>query len=303
MAENVSDTSPMGESEPNRTSGTDPFRPLLAAARNYLRAVEQAKSQIDAAGGDPRVWKDRTAVSLAARHLSCEMSPLFATHVVDHGLCDGTLLGTRVLDAVHMLRDAYRDIQVEIGNWGRPDLAEKNRRWFEEHPDNGPPWPRRLFESLPKLRFAVERLGQVVEGVWQAGGVEPNGKARGGEGNDRNQPGGRLTGEARKKAWNGLRPCDRQAYLAFQYAEQLAERQLQDHEAHEWLNENGIDTDKGELGELADYGLPSFETFAKYLRTARNALNEQKYSRRAGRTGGGSVVRGDEIEFQGEKDG
>ncbi len=103
----------------------------------------------------------------------------------------------------------------------------------------------------------------------------------------------------RKEVMDGLEPADRKAYLAFQYAEKMAEKQLQDHEAYDWLKENGIETDKSDVGELADYDLRTFETWAKQLRNARKPLGEQKYTRRAGRGKGRSIVTGQEIECPG----
>jgi hypothetical protein len=71
---------------------------------------------------------------------------------------------------------------------------------------------------------------------------------------------------------------------------------LEDQEAYTLLKEKGIPTGAGERGELAEYQLPAFATWARYLRDARKVLNEQKYSRRRGRPHGPSVVRYDQIE-------
>jgi len=72
-------------------------------------------------------------------------------------------------------------------------------------------------------------------------------------------------------------------------------KRLQDREAYDWLKEYGIDTDKGDVGELADYELPSFDTWTKQLRNARNPLGKQKYTRRGGRATGKSIVRVNEV--------
>ena len=91
---------------------------------------------------------------------------------------------------------------------------------------------------------------------------------------------------AREAVLRQLEPSVRKAYLAYQYAETMNKRRLEDREAYDWLKEQGIDPDKGDLGELTDYELPeSFETFKRYVVTARNGLGESKYTRRAGRTG------------------
>jgi hypothetical protein len=103
----------------------------------------------------------------------------------------------------------------------------------------------------------------------------------------------------RKEVLAGLQPADRKAYLAYQYAETMAEKRLQDREAYDWLHENGIDAGKGDVGELADYKLPVFDTWAKQLRNARKPLGEQKYTRRGGRNTGRSIVSEREIEYRG----
>jgi len=95
-----------------------------------------------------------------------------------------------------------------------------------------------------------------------------------------------------------LQPAKRKAYFSFVHAEGKAGKRLEDYEAYEWLKENGIDTDKGDTGELADYELPVFDTWSRQLRKAREPLREQKYTRRAGRATGRSIVSGREIEYQ-----
>jgi hypothetical protein len=73
----------------------------------------------------------------------------------------------------------------------------------------------------------------------------------------------------------------KKAYLSFLYAETKAKRRLQDRDAFDWLKENGIDV---ESEELADYTLPEFDTWCRYLRYARNATSEKKYTPRTQRT-------------------
>jgi hypothetical protein len=91
-----------------------------------------------------------------------------------------------------------------------------------------------------------------------------------------------------------LTPAVRKAYLAFECAQRTAERKLEDWEAYELLKEKGVPDDGP--GELADYRLPAKDTFFRYLGKARQALNEQKYTRRRGRSHGKSIVRADQIE-------
>ena len=108
-----------------------------------------------------------------------------------------------------------------------------------------------------------------------------------------------LPDAAREAILRDLKPSARKAYLAFQYAETMKERRLEDRTAYTWLCDNGIDERTGDLGELTDYELPlSFDTWGRQLRDARGRLGEQKHTRRAGRAAGSSIVRGDEIEYQ-----
>jgi hypothetical protein len=72
------------------------------------------------------------------------------------------------------------------------------------------------------------------------------------------------------------------AYLSFLYAESKKGTRLEDRPAYDWLKEYGIDAD--DSGKLVDYELPSFLTWTRYLRQARAATGERKYTPRAGRT-------------------
>jgi hypothetical protein len=91
----------------------------------------------------------------------------------------------------------------------------------------------------------------------------------------------------------------RLAYLAYAYAESKEGKPLEDREAYNLLKEEGIPEGAGDRGELAEYKLPAFDTWARYLREARKILNEQKYTRRSGRSTGKSIVNPDQIEQSG----
>ena len=92
-----------------------------------------------------------------------------------------------------------------------------------------------------------------------------------------------------------LTGATRLAYRSFVYAEKHNEKNLQDREAHDWLKEYGISAEKYESTELAEYQLPAFGTWSRYLREARNALDKSKYTKRAGRPHGKSIVHPDEL--------
>jgi len=92
----------------------------------------------------------------------------------------------------------------------------------------------------------------------------------------------------------------RRAYLACEFAESAKGKSLEDREAHEYIREYGFSQNAGDLGELENYDVPeSFETFARYVRVARNALDEQKYTPRAGRPQGPSVANANQVERRG----
>ena len=88
----------------------------------------------------------------------------------------------------------------------------------------------------------------------------------------------------------------RLAYLSNQRAESFAERSLTDRKAYDWLSENDWQTGKTDAGELADYDLPEFNTWRRYVVEARRILNESRYETRSGRRGGKSIVKASEIE-------
>jgi hypothetical protein len=101
--------------------------------------------------------------------------------------------------------------------------------------------------------------------------------------------------ESRDDRLSNLNPANRKAYYSYHVAEIKLGGRLEDRDAYEWLTENGIPDDVGDIGELADYDLPAFDTWSRQLRFARKALGEQKYSRRAHRATGRSIARLDEI--------
>ena len=103
-------------------------------------------------------------------------------------------------------------------------------------------------------------------------------------------------GADREELIQGMKRSVRLAYLGFAYAESKAGKRLADQEAYQLLAEEGIPGDAGDRGELTEFRLPSFITWARQLRDARKALCEQKYTRRSGRPIGKSIVRGDQVE-------
>lgn len=150
--------------------------------------------------------------------------------------------------------------------------------------------------------WEAERAWRAAKGDQGSGGdgSAPTAKPGEGEGNGEGSTtsGQSLPASTREAILQQLEPAVRKAYLAFQYAETLNGRQMEDREAYNWLHENGIDEGKGDLGQLTDYELPSLETFRRYLGTARRPLGESKYTRRGGRKHGRSIARGNEIEYQ-----
>ncbi len=72
-------------------------------------------------------------------------------------------------------------------------------------------------------------------------------------------------------------------------------KRLEDREAYEWIQENGISEDDEEYGELAEYDLPAFDTWRNYVSKVRTAVGERKYTSRLARPTGKSVVKSEDI--------
>ena len=106
---------------------------------------------------------------------------------------------------------------------------------------------------------------------------------------------GRGDANQRDERLAALQPAERKAYFAYVAAESQAGGGLEDREAFDRLKLHGLPDEAG-LGELTDYVLPAFDTWSRQLRAARNALGEQKYSRRAGRPAGGSIAKASDLE-------
>jgi hypothetical protein len=93
-----------------------------------------------------------------------------------------------------------------------------------------------------------------------------------------------------------LTPTARLAYLSYVYAsQQMAVTNPKDEDAHKWLKERAPLKGRG-TGDLSDYDPPGLESWTRYLRTARQALGEQKHKSRTARNSGSSIVRSDEID-------
>jgi hypothetical protein len=98
------------------------------------------------------------------------------------------------------------------------------------------------------------------------------------------------------KAVDQLRPASRNAYRSFQYAESKKGEVLTDRAAYAVLKEDGIEESASDFAELADYKLPSFDTWSRHLRTARKQSGNNKYRQRPGKPEGRSIARPDQIE-------
>jgi len=135
--------------------------------------------------------------------------------------------------------------------------------------------------SGPKSGQAVQPAESVDD---SPSAMQPKRNTGGGEANERDE----------KLA--ALQPAERKAYFAFLAAEAQVGGRLEDREAYDRLQEHGLPDNAGDLGALADYSLPAFDTWSRQLRAARNAVGEQKYTRRAGRPSGGSIIKSNKLE-------
>jgi hypothetical protein len=132
------------------------------------------------------------------------------------------------------------------------------------------PWVRAWDEPFHSSLDLVERLQSAPSKLTVPGTVLPTSPP----GSDR-------------EGVNAMTPSVKKAYLSFLYAEAKAEKRLEDIAAYEWLRENGLGDD---ADELVNYELPIFKTWTRYLRRARSATGEQKYTPRRGRSSGKSIV-------------
>ena len=139
--------------------------------------------------------------------------------------------------------------------------------------------------ALPVAK-AIEIVNKVATKATHDGG-----KLSGGEGDGTS--GDEETG--RDEILEQMQSAQRKAYFAFEFAESKTGRRLQDREAYDLLKDEGIPDASGDLGDLTDYVFPSFGTWSRHLRLARNALGEQKHKPRKGRPTGNSIVGNDEI--------
>ncbi len=131
-----------------------------------------------------------------------------------------------------------------------------------------------LSSMAPDTKMPLKEPPEVAASTTEAG--EPKGPAK--------QP----------KISDVLMPCETKAYSLFQYAEDQTERRLQDREAYDWLNENGWP--EGLFAGASDYELPTFDTWAKHVRVARNAHGTSKRRRRAPSTTTRSVIRQQDLD-------
>lgn len=118
------------------------------------------------------------------------------------------------------------------------------------------------------------------------------------DGKSRNKPAKGATKDSRDTLIERMDRADRLAYLAFLYAESTKGKRLEDRDAYVLLSDEGIPDNAGAKGDLKGYKLPCFDSWSRYLRTARELLGEQKYTCRNGRPHGRSITKGDRIEPQ-----
>jgi len=188
---------------------------------------------------------------------------------------------------------------VRIGNRGEDEGIDLNS--FEGMP---PVWIEEAYQTClrvnPKLAKKGEQPGETETGALATASVGAGITAGPSMTTDspltaEDEP---LSPEKRAKMWATLQPCERQAYLSFEHAQTKHERQLEDKEAYDFLKENGIERNAGDLENLKDYEPPTFDTWSRQLRKARQQLRENKYRRRGAPRTTRSIVKGDEIENQ-----
>jgi hypothetical protein len=217
---------------------------------------------------------------------------------------DGTLLAQ-----VPEYPEIYR-LAVRLRLWKpmevpTPEQVDAIADWLGADPAID---PQRLYDVKLAyvVRFLHEQVRQQAARPTTAGAPPPlTGADRGaGQGGTPGPPAaggndaanGSASEDAKAATLRQLEPVACKAYLAFGLAQEQAGRQLQDREAYALLKELGLPPAADRYAELTDYQLPALETWARYLRIARQALGEQKHTRRAGRPSGNSIATPDQIE-------
>ena len=195
-----------------------------------------------------------------------------------------------VLDRFRLALQSCRSVCSQTTGANRPNLPlsvflEAVKLFAPEYQKEND-WP----EACRKIAAVIQAAKQLPAAVPEKGGE------KGGGGSTPEE-----AAIARKAAWGRLPNRARKAYSAFQYAAEkngVKPQDLTAPDAHKWLSENGIDQEKGDVDILTDYKPPTPGTFQRYLSMALNGLDENKYTPRAGRPAGPSIVKGDEIEYQ-----
>lgn len=150
-----------------------------------------------------------------------------------------------------------------------------------------------LLEALPAVRELAIRAGERSAPGGKTKGEQAEGAGAGSAPAEGEKAEG-IDEQTRQEKIAKLSPTIRKAYLSYEVALLMAEKKdMEDGEAYKLLKEEGI-TEDGQ-GELTDYRLPAEGTWRRYLGKARQALGEQKYTRRRGRPHGKSIVRQDQI--------
>ncbi len=131
-------------------------------------------------------------------------------------------------------------------------------------------WQSEQHRGLERINRSVEAIGAMAGGEMAADSPE---KAQG--------TGSTAAGELK------LRPCEIKVYGQWRQAVEVI-GDCTDDETYDWVEQHNDDEP-----------LPSRATWKRYVRNARRAHGRQKNTPRAARETGRSIVRGDEIEYQG----
>jgi len=262
----------------------------LKAGEAYLRAIEndpESKAALERAGARLRTFAKAMQESMSSpEYQGAEAAERQRWQDLADAIRENLQWASDELAARHFARPKtledwehlariveIPEDYIQTGKWTAREIFARATAWAD----------RQTIKT--KLATDTKTDAGNKRAIIESGGrVESNNPADSDDAGDR---------EAKLKA---LQPAARKAYFTFLAAEANAGKRLDDREAYDRLKEQGLPDNAGDLGEMTDYTLPEFDTWSRHLRTARNAVGEQKYTRRAGRPLGRSIVKAHELE-------
>ena len=231
---------------------------MLATLTEYLSALSKVSDGIRCAalGGSPLTF--------------CGVCEGSAFKVVEY------LAGTRYIQSMIALGINYKS----LGDAKKSDLAQTVTEAMWKRLREG--WPTNT-EECHRLKVALE--AEEARLVSRLEGDADDGRPKAPSGEDQRETHPEPAGDQKKI--DGLRPCDRTAFVQYGRASESLGG-CTDKEAYAWAKEHNDGAP-----------LPTLESWVRYLRRARMVYGCQKNTPRAGRGAGRSIVQSKDVEYQG----